>query len=399
MAYANKYPQKDLPVIATRNTVLFPGQVQAFHIGRSPSVKALAQSQKGEGWVLVIAQKNQDSTREWGAGDLYRVGTLGKVEGLHGDPKRGYRAVIRGVLRIQVEEFRDEDGLVLARGTEADDKRDMDETTSRVLMQNLKEIAGEILVLLQTDAEALKRLLAGIEDPIALAHLAAQYLDVAVEKKQEILELLSLKHRYLLLLELMAERLKALQVQNKINERLSKKLNRQQKEHLLREQIRAAQEELGEGSEGSVFDEYREKIAGAKMPEDVEKIARDQLKRLESLGTASPESHVVRNYLDLLVAMPWAEASESDIDLDRARRELDGDHYGLDKIKQRIVQHLAVMKLKKDKRGSILLFVGPPGVGKTSLGKSIAKALGRKFVRASLGGVRDEAEIRGQRGE
>ncbi|RZA01147.1 MAG: endopeptidase La, partial [Proteobacteria bacterium] len=210
-------------------------------------------------------------------------------------------------------------------------------------------------------------------------------------------ETVSVKARTLKLLDYLVHMKENLDVQSQIREKLTHKLGKNQRESLLREQMRTIREELGEGGEDDLASTYRKKIEDAGMPEEVAKIALDELKRLEAVGKSSPETHVIRNYLDLLVAMPWNKASASDIDLTEARRILDEDHYGLDKIKKRILQQLAVMKLRKEGKGTILLFVGPPGVGKTSLGMSIARALGRKFVRASLGGVRDDAEIRGHR--
>jgi ATP-dependent Lon protease len=237
-----------------------------------------------------------------------------------------------------------------------------------------------------------------IDDPAYLTHLTAHYLDSPVEVKQELLAETSVKARLLKLLELVQKRRDTLQLETEIQQKLSRNIGKSQREALLREQMRTIREELGE--EAPASDDYQQKIDQSEMPEEVRKVAQGELRRLDSSGPQSPDSHVIRNYLDWLCALPWKKSSGAkvdSIDLDQARETLDQEHYGLERIKQRILQHLAVVKLKGKTQGSILLFVGPPGVGKTSLGQSVAKALGRKFVRASLGGMRDDAEIRGHR--
>jgi ATP-dependent Lon protease len=255
------------------------------------------------------------------------------------------------------------------------------------------------LDLLPADTGQLTELLKGIDDLAYLSHLCASNLEIDFKRKQELLETVSVKSRVLSLLDMMQTQKEALEVQSEIRDKLSHRMGKVQRENFLREQLKTIQEELGEGEGSSHKENYRKKIEDSKMPEDARKVALDEIKRLESIGNSSPESHVIRSYLDVLCALPWGSASTGgdSIDLDRARSILEKEHYGLQKVKSRIIQHLAVMKLKKSGRGSILLLVGPPGVGKTSLGQSIAKALDRKFVRASLGGLRDDAEIRGHR--
>jgi ATP-dependent Lon protease len=290
-------------------------------------------------------------------------------------------------------------GVIWAQAESWNDLFDIDVDTSRALLKSLKSISLDILKLLPTDMEQLAELLKGIEDLVYLSHLCSGNLEISVQKKQDLLETVSVKNRVLALLDLLQTQKESLQVKTEIRDKLSHRMGKVQREGFLREQLKTIREELGEGDESSNNENYRKKIEDAQMPDEVRKVAIDELKRLESMGNSSPESHVIRNYLDLLCALPWLRSSSDgeEIDLPKARSILNQDHYGLDKIKTRIVQHLAVMKLKKDGRGSILLLVGPPGVGKTSLGQSIAKTLGRKFVRASLGGVRDDAEIRGHR--
>jgi ATP-dependent Lon protease len=389
-----------IPVLPTRNTVIFPGVALPLRVGRAKSMAAVrkaTENAKTGDWILTIAQKAEiegDPTPS----DLYKVGTLSKIEKVRGNVNDGYQILVRGVSRFKVEEWVEKDGLIQALGDVWKDYDDADEKTLEALTQSLKVTAKEILELLPADTTQLEELVSGIRDLGFLTQLCAANMELPLDKKQELLETVSLKARALSLLTLMQTQKDQLQVQNEIRDKLTHKMGKVQREAILREQLRAIKEELGEGELGSNGKEdYRKRIEEAAMPEDVKKVALDELKRLETVGGQSPETHVIRNYLDLLVAMPWSKQADSSIDLDRAREVLNSDHYGLDKVKKRVLQHLAVMKLKKEGKGSILLLVGPPGVGKTSLGQSIAKALGRKFVRGSLGGIRDDAEIRGHR--
>jgi ATP-dependent Lon protease len=388
-----------LPVLPIRNTVIFPGVVVPLRVGRSKSIAAIqksGESSKAGDWIVAVAQRteNEDPIST----DLYQVGTLAKIEKVRGNADDGYHVVVRGVARFKIEEWRERDGVIEALGETWKDYEDADPQTLKALTESLKVTSKEILELLPSDTRSLEELVAGIDDLSFLTHICAANIDLTLEKKQELLVTPSLKGRALTLLTIMQSQKDGLQVQNEIREKLSHKMGKYQREAILRESLKTIKEELGEGDTGAEGkDGYREKIEAALMPDDVKKVALDELNRLETLGNQSPETHVIRNYLDLLTAMPWSKQSETPIDLDKAREVLDADHYGLPQVKKRILQHLAVMKLKKEGKGSILLLVGPPGVGKTSLGQSIAKALGRKFVRGSLGGIRDDAEIRGHR--
>ena len=386
------------PVLPIRGTVFFPGITIPLKVGRARSLAAM-KAVKDRPWVVVVAQKPETTTGrdDPTAADLYRVGTLVKIETIRGNDDTGYTVVARGVARFRINEFNEKKPYLEAEGEVWKDESDLDAKTNTALLQSLKKTSGEILELLPADTAAMSELVESISDLELLSNIAAGNIDISIAQKQELLETVNVKTRTLKLLDYLVHVKENLDVQSQIREKLTHKLGKNQREGLLREQMRAIREELGEGSEESVEEDYRAKIEGAGMPEDARKVALEELKRLETVGKSSPETHVIRNYLDLLVALPWAKSSAADIDLNEARRILDEDHYGLDKIKKRILQHLAVMKLRKEGKGTILLFVGPPGVGKTSLGQSIARALGRKFVRASLGGVRDDAEIRGHR--
>ena len=385
------------PVLPIRSTVFFPGITIPLRVGRSRSLAAM-NAVKERPWVIVVSQKEETQGKEDPSpADLYRVGTLVKVETVRGNDKDGYTVVARGVARFRVHGFFENKPYLEAEGSIWKDEADVDDKTQGALLKSLKTASKEILELIPADTQQLGDLVDSISDLELLSNLCAGNIDIPVPQKQELLETVSVKTRVLKLLDYLVGLKENLEIQSQIREKLTHKLGKNQRENLLREQMRTIREELGETSEDDLGELYRKKIEDSGMPEEVFKIASDELKRLESIGKGSPETHVIRNYLDLLTSMPWSKSAGTDIDLDRARAILEEDHYGLDKIKKRILQHLAVMKLRKEGKGTILLFVGPPGVGKTSLGHSIARALGRKFVRASLGGVRDDSEIRGHR--
>jgi ATP-dependent Lon protease len=389
-------PKEYLPVLPVRNAVIFPGTILPLRVGRPKSIAAVKRAEQRGMWILAVTLKKDDD-KEGTADDLYKVGTLCKIEKIRGNASNGFQVLVRGESRFRVNSYAEEEGFIKALGEIFKDEPLSEKEVEVALLKSLKSMAKEILELLPTDTTQLLELVEGIEDLSYLSYLCAANLELPLPEKQELLSHASLKERVLTLLGQMAAQKDTLKVQSEIRDKLSNKMGKMQRESILRQQLNAIREELGEGDESSSGEAYRKRIENAKMPTDVEKVALEELKRLETIGSSSPESHVIRNYLDLLCVMPWSTTASEEIDLDAARKILERDHYGLDKIKKRILQHLAVMKLKKGGRGTILLFVGPPGVGKTSLGQSIAKTLGRKFVRGSLGGVRDDAEIRGHR--
>jgi ATP-dependent Lon protease len=392
----SQLPTNNIPVLPTRNLVVFPGTSLPIIVGRKVSVNALLQAKEKGNWVFIVAPKAEVGKPDVTSSELCTVGTLAQIENIDGDKNNGFRVKVRGISRFKVESYTDTKNLILASGHVLEDEVDVSSDTLSTLMSSLKTVALEILKLLPGNTRAAVDLVQRIDSPIILSSVCAQYLEIPMEEKQKILETINFRDRALRLLDLLSKRREELQLQRELGEKLNAKMGKLQREAILREQMRAIQEELGEGAADKEAS-YMQKIEDAQMPEDVKKVAIEQLQRYENLGPQSPESHVVRNYLDLLVTLPWSKSSQSDIDLKKAREILDQEHYGLNEVKKRIVQHLAVMKMKKGKKGSILVLVGPPGVGKTSLGQSVAHALGRKFVRASLGGIRDEAEIRGHR--
>lgn len=387
-----------IPVLPIKNTTLMPGTTIPLRIGRLQSIKAVEAAAQNGSPILAVAQKSDFDSDIVPVSSLYHVGTLSKIEKLRGNAQDGYELFLTGLTRYRVNQYVEVDNEIHAYGEEWKDVPDADKSTYQTMLEVLKEMALKILSFLPGDTRHLSEIVKGIDDLSFLTYLCAANIDIEPARKQELLEMPGLKDRVLLLLEMMQKIKDNLEVQHELREKLGQKLGRTQREAILREQMKAIREELGDSDKS---DEEREslaeKIKNSGMPEETMKIALDELKRLEAIGPQSPETHVIRNYLDLLVSLPWKQEVKDEIDLDKAKQVLEEDHYGLEKIKTRILQHLAVMKLKKSGKGQILLLVGPPGVGKTSLGQSIARALGRKFVRASLGGVRDDAEIRGHR--
>lgn len=395
-------PQGLLPILPLRNTVIFPSLTQILKVGRERSINALRKAEKNGFWIVAIQQKprSQDATKEQvDPEDLHLVGTLCRIDSMKGNSQTGYQVVLRGMSRVVLDEMELVGGNYLqAESTLLDDINDMNKATEEALLESLKTLSREILRLFPGNTEQLSELINTVDDLSYLTSLCAGNIDVDLEKKQKILETRNLRERVLLLLQIMQEFKESLSVQAEIRSKLNQKFGQAQRQTILREQLKAIREELGEGDDVAGEDKLQQKIENAGMPEDVRKVAEREMRRLGEVGNQSPESHIIRNYLELLADLPWKRSSSSlDIDLDKARAILEADHYGLEKVKKRIIQHLAVLKLKNENKGSILLFVGPPGVGKTSLGQSIAKALGRQFARVSLGGVRDDAEIRGHR--
>jgi ATP-dependent Lon protease len=392
--------QHIIPVIPSRNVIVFPGSTVPMRVGRARSKAALERATREDNHIILLAQKSEQVDGDPKPGDLFAIGTLCRIERVLGTSDQGYQVLLRGISRVEVSQFEasenQADTCLLARANELPDRKDLDEATAKALLDTTKALAQEILTLVPGDTRQIEHLVDALSDLPLLVNLCAENIQVPLSKKQVLLSTLSLKGRALELLQLMQSQKEALTLQSEIREKLSTRMGKQQRELILREQLKAIQEELGEGA-GARESSYEKKIEDARMPDEVAKVARSEASKLEGTPNSSPEANVIRNYLDLMCAMPWSVASEDAIDLIGARESLDSDHYGLDKIKKRIVQHLAVMKLKQNGKGSILLLVGPPGVGKTSLGQSIAKATGRKFARISLGGMRDDSEIRGHR--
>ena len=389
-------PDDALAILAVRNLVLFPGSVFPLTVGRERSRAAVQDAVRGERPIGVLLQSKPD-VEEPQPDDLHWVGTSATVLRYITTPEGIHHAIARGNKRFRVLQFLDGWPFPVARVQYIDDAAATDaEIEGRA--RALKQRALEVLQLLPQVPEEMAVALQGVDDPARLADFIAGLVDIPAEEKQGLLETFDLKSRLDKLLAVLDRRIEVLKVSREIDERTRESITDVNRKHLLREQMRTIQKELGEDDEGAAdLAELEKAITDAKMPEEVDKVARKELKRLQRMPEAAGEYSMVRTYLEWLTELPWAVEAEPPIDIAAARRILDEDHFGLDKIKKRILEYLAVHKLNPSGRSPILCFVGPPGVGKTSLGQSIARATGRKFVRVSLGGVHDEAEIRGHR--
>ena len=389
-------PDDALIILPLRNVVMFPGTVFPLTINRQRSQAAVQEAVRLERPIGVLLQ-NKPDVDEPGPDDLHWVGTSVAVLRYVTTPDGMHHVVAKGLRRFRVLQILEGYPFAVARVQYVDDPESVDsEIEGRA--RALKQHALETLELLPQVPTEMVTALQGIESPGLLADVIAGLLDIAVEEKQSLLETFDLKTRIDRLLQVLAHRIEVLKVSRDVAERTRESIGDVNRKHLLREQMRTIQKELGEGDEAAAeIDELDKAITEARMPEEVEKVARKELKRLERMPEASGEHSMVRTYLEWLIELPWTSEPDPQIDIAEARRVLDEDHFGLEKIKKRILEYLAVRKLNPSGRSPILCFVGPPGVGKTSLGQSIAKATGRKFVRLSLGGVHDEAEIRGHR--
>ena len=390
-------PVGAIPVLPLKNTVIYPSVTQNLRVGRDKSIRTVDMAGLKNNWILTVAQKHPDQSVEK-IDDLHDIGTLCKIESIKGTPETGYFIVVRGYYRMKITSYKAESEIFEAYTERLDDVVNIDEATQSALLSSLREVSQSVLRLLPGSTDQIQELILGIEDVSLLSHLAAANSEIALFEKQKILEMINLKDRVMYLLNLLQQYKGTLEVQQDIRSKLHSKLGQTQREHILREQMKTIKEELGDDEDISVTDDYQNKINALNLPKEALELAQQQLKKLQNSNTQSPEYQMIRSHLDLITALPWSKSSEyKDFDILEAEKTLDADHYGLKKKKKRILQHLSVLKLKKDKRGSIILFIGPPGVGKTSLGQSIAKVLGKKYQRISLGGLRDESELRGHR--
>jgi ATP-dependent Lon protease len=390
-------PNDALIIVPMRNAVLFPGHVAPFAIGRERSVAAAQQAVREERQLGILMQRSPEVAEPTSA-DMHMVGVAANVVRYVTTAEGAHHLVCQGEQRFRVLEFLDGWPFLVARVLRvAEPETSSPEIEARFL--HLKAQVLEAVQLLPQAPDELLDLIKSVESPAALADLAAAYMDVKPEEKQEVLETIDVAARIEKVSGMLVRRLEVLRLSHEISQQTKAALDERQREVLLREQMAAIQRQLGEG-EGAKAEEIAElsgAIAKAEMPKEVDEHARKELRRLQRMPEAAAEYGMARTYLDWLIELPWTLPEEAPIDLAQARRILDEDHYGLEKIKRRIIEYLAVRKLAPQGKAPILCFVGPPGVGKTSLGQSIARALNRKFVRVSLGGVHDEAEIRGHR--
>src|SRR5678816_4098943 len=386
-----------LPILPLRNSVLFPGAITPIDVGRRKSVRLVEDAIAKERPVIGILTQKDARTEDPGSGDLYMVGCAARILKVIKLAKDNFSVILQGVSRFEVSTFDGAEPFLSAKVRSVPDPTSSDVELDALVM-NLKDIAKRVVKLMPELPKEAGALVDSVTEAGHLADLITSHLELEVGEKQDVLETFDLKTRTRKVLQFLSRQLEVLKVRERINTQVQEEMGRNQREYVLRQQLKAIKEELGELDDGGGdLDEFAEKITKAKMPEEAEKVAKKQLDRLKGMQPSSAEYTVTRTYLEWLVELPWSISTEDKIEIQTVRTVLDEDHYDLDKVKKRIVEYMAVRKLKNDKKGPILCLVGPPGVGKTSLGRSVARAIGRKFGRISLGGVRDEAEIRGHR--
>jgi ATP-dependent Lon protease len=391
----SRLPEDVLLVLPVRNLIVFPGAVTQVALGRDVSIAAAREAVQNDRKLGLLLQRDP-SVDKPGPDDLYRVGTVVSVVRYITAPNGMHHLICQGEERFRVLDFVPRLPFLAARYDSIPEPKGSS-PEAEALANHVKQKASELIELLPQVPPELPTALASIESPGLLADLVAGLIDIKPAEKQFILETVDVRERLERLTEFLTHRLKVLKLSREIDEQTKDKIDERQREYLLREQLKTIQKELGEDEGAPEAEEIETAIDEAGMPPEAEKQARKELKRLKSMPEAAAEHSMIRTYLDWLTSVPWSKEDEENIDIARAREILDEDHYGLDKVKRRILEYLAVRKLNPTGRSPILCFVGPPGVGKTSLGQSIARAIGLEFVRASLGGVHDEAEIRGHR--
>ena len=387
---------QELPILPLRGVVIFPSAIVPLLISRASSLKLVEDCRKNNNLLGLAAQKNpEDEAPEPQA--LFSRGSAGRILKMLKYPDNSVRILVQGLKRIDIREYGQIEPYYRAQITplesETEASRDVDARQAHLVSQFAKFVS-----MVPYLPDELQGVVMNIKDPAKVTDLIASNLNISVDEKQDLLNTLSVRTRLEKLSAILNREVELVELGNKIQSQVQSELNKNQKEFYLRQQMRAIQKELGEGdSRSNELDDLRQKIDDANMPEEALKAANNEFERLKIIPPESAEHSMVRTYLEWLIHLPWAIMTEDNLDIPHARQVLDEDHYDLEKIKDRILEYLAVRKLKQDSKGPILCFVGPPGVGKTSLGRSIARAMGRKFVRLSLGGVRDEAEIRGHR--
>jgi len=392
---ASKLPDV-LPVLPLKETVPFPNTMTPLAVGQERSVQ-LVNDVLGRDRMLVMVASKDSEIELPGAGDVYRVGVVGAVARMLKMPDGTLRCLVQGGQRVVIDEFTTDEPYLIARIHEQADILE-EGPELEALTRNVQATFLEIVEGVPYLPEELQIAVANLDDPIALGNIIAGSLRIKTEEKQELLAEANVTKRLRRLSELLAREREVMELGSKIQSQVESEMDKTQREYYLRQQLKAIQEELGEVDENQAeIEELRKQIEEAGLPEEAYKQAERELSRLENLPPAAAEHGVIRNYLEWIVSLPWSKTTDDNLDIAHARVVLDEDHYDIEKVKERILEYLAVRKLNPDSKGSILCFVGPPGVGKTSLGKSVARSLGREFERISVGGVRDEAEIRGHR--
>jgi ATP-dependent Lon protease len=385
-----------MPILPLKETVVFPDSMIPLAIGQERSIRLVDEAVANDRPIALVTSREGDDEAQ-SADDLHAVGTAAAIHKMIRVPDGTLRILVQGLRRVRLARIVQDDPYLVGEFEELPDVITREKEIA-ALARNVEALFSRIIALVPYLPDELQLAATNAEDPSALANLIATTMRLKTSEKQELLEEADVEARLRQLTVILNRELELLELGTKIQSQVHSEMEKSQREYFLRSQLKAIQEELGEGDEQQAeIAELRAQIEEANLPEEAEKQARRELDRLAKLPSAAAEYGVIRTYLEWILSLPWDKTTEDDLDLEKARKILDEDHYDLEKVKARIIEHLAVSKLKRDLSGPILCFVGPPGVGKTSLGQSIARALGRKFVRISVGGVRDEAEIRGHR--
>jgi ATP-dependent Lon protease len=387
---------KELPVLPLRNTVLFPGVVLPITVGRDKSIKAVNDAYKTDKLIGVLAQKDS-SIEDPGVMDLEDVGTVARIIKLIKMPDGGTTVILQGRRRFKVGAVTAEDPYFKAQVVLLQEEEAPKEQDFEAYVSNIKDLASQIIQLSPNIPSEASIILKNIENPSFLIHFISSNLNTELHEKQQLLEIHHIKSRADLLMQLLQRELQFAELKNKLTNRTKTELDKQQREYFLQQQLKSIKDELGGDSNEREVKEMQKKAETKKWPAAAKELFRKGVERLERMHPSTPDYSIVFNHLDLMLELPWGDYSEDSYDLRKAKKILDHDHYGMGRVKERILEYLAVLKLKGDMKSPILCFVGPPGIGKTSLGRSIAGAIGRKYVRISLGGLHDESEIRGHR--
>jgi ATP-dependent Lon protease len=385
----------ELPLLPLRNTVLFPGVVIPITVGRDKSIKAVNDAYKADKLVGVVSQKDS-LVEEPGSNDLVKVGTVAKILKLIKMPDGGTTVIIQGKKRFVIDKITTEEPYFKAKITVLTDEELKEDTDFDAMVGSIKELSSQIIQLSPNMPSEATIILKNIENPSFLIHFVSSNLNSNILEKQRLLEIQNIKERAEVLLNLLQTELQYAELKNKVTNKTRAELDKQQKDYFLQQQLKAIKEELG-GDNVAEVKEMQKKAETKKWPAAAKEMFNKGIEKLERMHPSTPDYSVIYNHLDLMLDLPWEEYTKDQYDFKKAKKILDHDHYGMEKIKQRILEYLAVLKLKGDMKSPILCFIGPPGIGKTSLGKSIANAINRKYVRVSLGGLHDESEIRGHR--
>ncbi len=386
----------EIPLLPLRNTVLFPGVVLPITVGRDKSIRAVTDAYKADKLIGVIAQKDS-SIEDPEKADLEDVGTVAKIIKLIKMPDGGTTVIIQGKSRFSIESIVSEDPYFRAKINSLIEEEPPKDPDFEAYVANIKEMAAEIIQLSPNIPSEAAIILRNIESPSFLIHFVSGNLNTEIKDKQKLLELNNIRERADLLMQLLQKELQFAELKNKVTNKTKTEIDKQQREYFLQQQLKSIKDELGGDTNDREIKEMQKKADAKKWPESAKEMFKKGIEKLERMHPATPDYSVVYNHLDLMLDLPWESYTEDHYDLKGAKKILNDDHYGMDKIKERILEYLAVLKLKGDMKSPILCFIGPPGIGKTSLGKSIANAIGRKYVRLSLGGLHDESEIRGHR--